>query len=305
MMTTSIAFMRIPSLLAACLPALGRIIGLLTLAALVSGCSAIKLGYNNLDDIAYWWVDRYLDFTDDQTLRVREDLARLHQWHRREELPEIAAILHRMEQLAPNDVSPAQACSFVPAIRQRIHALSDRAEPAIVTLALDLTPEQLVHLERTYRKKIAEYRHDWVDLTPAELRDKRMKQFLERSEMIYGRLDEPQRLVMRQRVEQSGFDAGRTLAERRRRQQDALQTLRKIAGQPVTLAEARAQIHGLLARAQDPPDPAGRNYQNALIDESCRNLSALHNATSAEQRQAAVRRLRAYQRDLRELAAGE
>ena len=304
-MTTSIAFMRIPSLLAACLPALARIIGLLTFAALVSGCSAIKLGYNNLDDIAYWWVDRYLDFTEDQSPRVREDLARLHQWHRREELPAIAAILHRMEQLAPNDVSPAQACSFVPAIRERIRALSDRAEPAIVTLALDLTPEQLVHLERAYSKKLAEYRHDWVDLTPAELRDKRMKQFLERSEMIYGRLDEPQRLVMRQRVEQSGFDAARTLAERRRRQQDALLTLRKIAGQPVTLAEARALIHGLLARAQDPSEPAARSYQNALIAESCRNLSALHNATSTEQRQAAVRRLRAYQRDLRELAAGE
>jgi hypothetical protein len=42
-----------------------------------------------------------------------------------------------------------------------------------------------------------------------------------------------------------------------------------------------------------------------LIEESCRNLSALHNATSAEQRQSAVRRLRAYQRDVRELTASQ
>src|SRR3954451_17700071 len=105
MMTTSIAFMRIPSLVAACLPVLARIIGLLTFAAALSGCSAIKLGYNNLDEIAYWWVDRYLDFNEEQSRRVREDLARLHRWHRQEELPEVAAILHRMEQLAPDDVS--------------------------------------------------------------------------------------------------------------------------------------------------------------------------------------------------------
>jgi hypothetical protein len=293
--------MRIPSLVAA----LARIIGLLTFAALVSGCSAVKLGYNNLDELAYWWVDRYLDFTEDQSRRVREDLARLHTWHRHEELPRINALLQRMEQLAPGEVSPAQTCSFVPAIRQRVHALADRAEPAIVTLALDLTPEQLVHLERTYRKKLSEYREEWVEITRAQLWDKRTRQFQERSEMIYGPLDEPQQQVMRQRVEQSIFDPMRMLAERRRRQQDALQTLRKIVGQPVTIAQARALIHGLLERAQQPPEPAARAYQDALIEESCANLSALHNSTTAQQRQSAARRLRAYQRDLRELAAGE
>jgi hypothetical protein len=297
--------MRIPSLLAACLPALARIIGLLTLTAVLAGCSAIKLGYNNLDDIAYWWLDRYLDFNEDQSRRVREDLTRLQQWHRREELPEIGIILQRMEQLAPDEVSPAQACSFVPQWRDRLNALADRAEPAIVTLAMALTPDQLVHLERTYQKKIAEYRNEWVDLTQAELWDKRTKQFRERSEMIYGRLDESQRVVMRQRVERSIFDASRLLAERKRRQQDALQTLRKVAGQPLSLSEARALVHGLVQRAIDPPEPAARKYQDALIEEGCGNLSALHNSTSAEQRQAAARRLRAYQRDLRELAAGQ
>jgi hypothetical protein len=305
MMTTSIAFMRIPSLLAACLPALARIIGLLTFAAVLSGCSAIKLGYNNLDEIAYWWLDRYLDFNEGQSRRVREDLARLQQWHRREELPEIAAILHRMEQLAPDNVSPEQACGFVPQWRERLQALADHAEPAIVTLLMDLTPDQLVHLERTYRKKDAEYREEWVDLTQAELWDKRTKQFRQRSEMIYGRLDEPQRLVMRERVEHSIFDAARLLAERRRRQQDALQTVRKLAGQPVSLTQARALIHGLIERAIDPPEPGARKYQDALIQEGCRNLSALHNSTNAEQRQAAARRLQAYQRDLKELAAGQ
>ena len=276
---------------------------MLTLAAALSGCSAIKLGYNNADEIAYWWVDSYLDFTEDQSRRVREDLARLHRWHRQEELPEIVAILHRMEQLAPGDVTPAQACSFVPQWRERLHVLADRAEPAIVTLAMDLTPDQLEHLERTYRKKDAEYRREWVELTQAQLWDKRAKQFRERSEMIYGHLDEPQRLVMRERVEHSTFDPARLLAQRRRLQQDALQTLRKVTGRPVTIAEARSLIHGLLERAQNPSDPGARSYQDALIQEGCRNLSALHNSTSAEQRRAAVRQLRTYQRDLRELAA--
>jgi hypothetical protein len=40
-----------------------------------------------------------------------------------------------------------------------------------------------------------------------------------------------------------------------------------------------------------------------MIDEACRNLSALHNSTTAAQRDTAAQRLRDYQRDLRELAA--
>ncbi len=53
---------------------LGRIICLLGLAAALAACSAIKLGYNNIDDVAYWWLDSYVDFSDEQTPRVREDL---------------------------------------------------------------------------------------------------------------------------------------------------------------------------------------------------------------------------------------
>lgn len=302
-MTTSIAFMRNPSCLGTCLSTFARIIGLLTLALALAGCSAIKLGYNNLDDIAYWWLDSYLDLTQEQAPLVRQDLARLHGWHRAQELPQFAAILQRMEQFAPNDVSPAQACAFVAPLRERLRAIADRAEPAAVTLAMGLSPDQLTHLKHHYEKKIADYRKEWVQLAAPQLREKRMKQFIERGEMFYGQLDEPQRLVMRQLVEKSIFEPARWMAERQRRQQDTLQTLRKIAGQPLSIAEARVLVHGLLERAQESPDPVQRAYQQALIDESCRNLSALHNSTSPAQRERAARRLRAYQTDLRELSA--
>jgi hypothetical protein len=295
--------MRIPSFLAACLPSIARIIGLLTLAASLTGCSAIKLAYNNFDEVAYWWLDSYLDLTDDQSPRLRQDLERLQQWHRIHELPEFIAMLHNMEALAPGEISPAQACAFVPRIRERLKVVAHRAEPPAVTLAISLEPEQLAHLERKYQKTLAEYRKDWVRLPPSELHDKRMKQFLERSEMIYGRLDDPQRQVLRSQMEQSVFDAKRVMAERQRRQQDALQTLRKLAGQPISLSDARVLISGLMKRVQESPDPEHRRYQQALIDEGCRTFSALHNSTSPPQREAAVRRLRAYQRELRELTA--
>lgn len=282
---------------------LARIIGVLSLAVALSACSAIKLGYNTLPQVSTWWIDDYIDLNDEQEPRIREDLARLQQWHRREELPKIGALLQRAERMVGTEMSAQEICAVVPDVRARLLALAERAEPAAVTLALGLTPEQLAHLERKYQKNNREYRKDWIELSADDLRDKRYKQFLDRVEMVYGRLDEPQRETLRKQIERTAFSAETNLQERQRRQQDILQALRKIAGQPVSLADARATLHTLVHRGLQSPDRRFRAYQDSLIQEACRNLSAVHQSTTPQQRQSAVRRLRAYQRDLEELAA--
>lgn len=282
---------------------LARIIGLLGLAAALAACSAIKLGYNTLDEVAYWWLDSYVDFTDEQSPRAREDLRRLHNWHRMNELPHFISLLKDVELLAPSDITPAQACAVFNRVRERLDVLATRAEPAVVTLATGLSAEQVRHVEHKYEKNNANYRKDWILPPPSERADKRFEQFLERSEMVYGKLDEPQRAVLRRELQHSVFDARNILAERQRRQRDLLQTLRKIAGTPISLAEARTLLRGYLDRVRDPPERAAHAYQHALINEGCATVAALHNSTSAAQRESAVRRLRAYQRDLQELSA--
>jgi hypothetical protein len=280
-----------------------RIIGLLSLAVALTACSAIKLGYNTLPQMAGWWLDGYLDLNDNQEQRIREDLARLQQWHRREELPRLADLLQRAETMVGGEFTAQEACAFVPELRARLLAVAERAEPAAVTLALGLSAEQLAHLERKYRENNREYRKDWVDRPAGELREKRFKQFVDRAEQIYGRLDGPQREMLRSQAERSVFNAATNLQERQRRQQDILQGLRKIAGQPVSLSDARSVVHGLLERGLQSPDQRYRGYQEALFREACSNIAAIHQSTTPQQRQSAVRRLGAYQRDLEELAA--
>lgn len=280
---------------------LARIISALAFAALLSGCSAIKLGYNNIDQAAYWWLDSYIDMSDAQATRVREDLGRLHLWHRTTELPRLAGLLQKVETLVAGEITAPQACQVVTDVRERLEALSAQAEPAVVSTAIDLTPAQLAHMERKYRRNNADYRKDWIDKTPAEQQDKRFKQLVERSEMIYGDLDEAQRTALKRQIGQMTFDAGRILAERERRQQDLLATLRKLKGQP--LDQARNAMRGLLDRGMNPPNPAYRAWQESVIQDSCRSFAAVHATTTAAQRETAVRRLRAYQRDLRELSA--
>lgn len=281
---------------------LARIIGLLAIAVALSGCTALKLGYNTLPQLSAWWLDGYVDFSEEQGARVRDDLARLHQWHRQHELPKLVALLQQAELLAAGELTAAEACAMVPAIRQRLTAVAERAEPAAVTLALNLSPAQLAHLERKYQKNNRDYRNDWIELSAGDQKEKRVKQFVERAEMIYGRLDEPQREALRVRMERSVFKAETALQERQRRQQEILQALRKLAGQPVALPDARTDIRRLMEAGLRSTDSRYRVYQESLLQEACQNVAALHLSTTPQQRQNAVRRLGAYQRELQELA---
>lgn len=280
-----------------------RIIGALLLAAALTACSAIKLGYDALDDVGYWWLDGYLDFSEQQGQRVRDDLQRLHAWHRANELPRAAELLGRMEQLAPGALTPAQACAFIPQFQARLLALAGQAELAVVTTALELSPRQLRHLQRKSAENNRKWRREWIELGAAEQKDKRFKQVLERMEMIYGPLAEPQQAALRAGIERSIFDPQRILGERQRRQQDLHHVLRTLAGSQTSPGEARTMLRAYLDRALQSPDAGYRAYQQALIDEGCRIFAAVHEVTTPAQREQAVRRLRSYQRDLRELAS--
>ncbi|MEZ2295693.1 DUF6279 family lipoprotein [Variovorax sp. RCC_210] len=283
--------------------AVARIIGVLCLAAALGACSAIKLAYNNLPTVSYWWLDGYLDFDSEQSPKVRDELAQLLAWHRQNELPRLSAMLQDAQALAPAEVTPEQVCAMADRIRERLLAVSERAEPAGTELALSLTDAQLQQLERKYAKNNATYRKDWLDRTPAQVQEKRYDQFLDRAEDFYGRLSTEQRDLLKQQVAQSVFDPRLADAERRKRQQEALVLLRGfVAGKP-SPAEARAALHGYIQRIAEPPPGPWHDQQQALLQEGCRNTAALHNNTTASQRAQAVRRLQAYQDDLRQLVA--
>ena len=274
---------------------------------LLQACSAVKLGYNNAPDLTYWWLDGYADLTETQTLKVRDDLARLQRWHRAAELPKIAALLQKAARLAPANTTPEQVCGLFTDVRARLDAVIAKAEPAAVTLAMGLSAAQLGHIETKFRKNNTQWRDDWADDSLANRQAKRLKTAVERSEQFYGTLEERQVAILRDFITQSDFDPEFSYAERVRRQQDLLQTLRQTSNvsgdSKPSPSQAAAALRAYLERAVNSPNPAYRAYLDKEIVDNCRTFAQLHNSTTAEQRERAVRRLAAYERDARELAA--
>jgi len=283
-----------------------RIIGVLAalaLAGLLQACSTLKTFYNQAPGLAYWYLDGHFDFLDTQSLRVKDDLASLQTWHRQTQLPGYIDTLQRLQQQLPQDITAQTACAVFTELRGKLATVSERAEPAVAEVVATLSARQLVQLERRFAKGNAEYRGDFMKGSPQDRQDKRLDQLRSRAERLYGRLGEPQQAVLGQRTAQSRFDPSVFYADKLRRQQDVLQTLRPLIAGQAAPDTTRAAVHGLLERSLNPSDPALRQNQNALNEENCATFAALHNSTTADQRSHAVRILKRYEQDFRLLSA--
>nr|WP_225585355.1 DUF6279 family lipoprotein [Acidovorax sp. ACV01] len=268
----------------------------------MQGCSAVKLAYNQVPQLAYWQLNSYLDLSETQTERVRDELGDLHQWHRDTMLPRHAELLQKVQQQLPSAISPDQACRTYDDVRAQLDKVVTQAEPKLVWLAAQLTDAQVRNLQKKQASSNADWKKEWVDVTPEKLREQRFKQLLSRAETFYGTLDEPQKAALRAFVAQSSFDPQRTYTERLRRQKDLVQVLQKIAEDRTNTDQARSLLRGYLARFNASPDAAYQRYAQTLVEEGCDGYSRVHNAMTAGQRLKAVQSVKGYEQDFLVLA---
>ena len=271
-------------------------------ALLLQGCSTVKLAYNQVPHLAYWQLNRYLGLSDMQTERVREELGELHQWHRDTMLPRHAELLQTVQQQLPGAVSPDQACRTYDVVRTQIDRVILQAEPKLVWLATQLTDSQIRNLQKKQADSNAEWKKEWVDITPEQLRERRFKLLQSRAEGFYGALDEPQKAALRAVIAQSSFEPQRHYAERLRRQQDLVQVLQKIAEDRGNTDRARSLLRGYLNRFNTSPDAGYQHYAQALVKENCEGFSRVHNTMTSAQRAKAVQSVKGYEQDFLVLA---
>ncbi len=270
---------------------------------LLPACSAVRLAYNQSPELAYWYMDSYVDFNEVQSRQIKADMAGLQTWHRQTQLPAYAELLQKLQTRIRGDISAPEACLVFADVRRKLLTAAEQAAPVVATLAVSLQPGQLKHMERKFAKGNEEYREDFLEGSVQELRDKRLEKALKRAEMLYGNLSKAQISLLSQLLEQSSFNAQRSYAERVRRQQDTLQTLNRLIQDSPTAEKARPVMRALFERSLDSPDAAYREYLEKLTLDGCRILADLHRSTTAAQRQKAAETLSAYEKDLKSLAA--
>lgn len=276
---------------------------LLSVLTLLAACSTLRIGYSQADTLAYWWLDRHLDFNSAQTPQVRQALAQWQTWHRTRQLPDDLALLEQLAQEASSDTTPAQTCRWWKAVQTRQETyLMALVEPLADTLG-SLDDVQLKHLQTRFDTSNREWRDNYLRGDSDQRHRASVERLVDRAETLYGRLDSAQRRLISERLRSSPWDPHRWLQERQRQQQETLATLRAGAQPGLDKARRSAALRTWVGHAVRPGDEAARSLREQLVRFQCELATDLHNVTTAEQRTHATERLQGWTRDLRSAAA--
>lgn len=272
--------------------------------ALLGGCSAVRLAYNNGHEVAWWWVTDYLDVQGEDSTTLRQAVHQIHEWHRREQLAPSIELIKSWQRPVTGDLSSEQVCRMVDELWQRAAELSglvQALDPAALQVLSRLSPRQLAHMEREFAKSNRKFREKYVDVTPPQLLQARFDSGLSRAGWLYGSLSRPQEQALRTALMAAPWDTRQSYESRLRRQQDVLQTLRSLSQSQSSPEQTRTVLRAMLSRQFDPQDPADRARLTTLRQQSCQILAQLHASTTAAQRARAQDKLAGTAADLTSL----
>jgi hypothetical protein len=208
------------------------IVVMLLSGPLLTGCSALRLGYGNGPQLAWWWLDGYVDFSSEQAPAAKD---------RPSPLVRLAPQPPSCPNYTPRCWPARRRRCWSPSRRRRPAAgrtARSRLDPAIdraVTEFADLVPglgeAQFKHLEQRYAKATPRCATTSCSPTrPTRLKES-VKRAVERAEqLLYGSWTRRSSSSSRRR-EALTLRPRAWLAERQRRQRDTLQTLRRLVAE--------------------------------------------------------------------------
>lgn len=206
---------------------------ILCLASLLLACSAVRFGYQNGEFITYWWLNGYVDFDEDQTPSVTQDIADWFAWHRKTQAGEYAKLLEFHQKRLQRNVTQNELLADFDDLKKRMRLLTERALPDLAELALSLQSRQISHLEKKFDSNNEKFRQDNLDGDAEQRQRFRYKKAMKHAEYWFGEFSGEQQTLIRAASDARPLNNELVLTDRQQRQKELIALLRKIqADQP-------------------------------------------------------------------------
>jgi Family of unknown function (DUF6279) len=265
------------------------------LVALLAGCSALEFAYKNADSYLRWQAGRYLDLKNSQAEEFNARVGAFLVWHRAEALPQYARLAGEAGKRLERGASLADMVWSYDAIRQQAREGLRRASAETGDFLDRLTPAQIEYLEQRLAEDNQKFAREWLEGTPGEQRERRLKRLTHTLEDWLGELSGAQRERVRQFNDSAPLNGEMRDRERRRRQAELLAMLRA--------RESARRLPDWAAEWDRGREPAFVRANREFTDGLLALLADLERDLSPRQRAVAVARLREYARDFQLLAA--
>jgi hypothetical protein len=271
-----------------------KVVCTLLVAALLSGCSTVRLVYDNAETYLRWRAALYLDLDGAMADELDERIAAFMAWHRAQALPQYAQLAdeatRRFERkLAPADLVWGYDAAMTQA-RESLRAAAMEGAPLLDRLS----PRQIAHLEKRLGEDNRRFARENLRGSERERRRRRTERNVERLEDWVGRLSQAQRDRVAQYSERAPLLDEFRDRDHKRVQAELLAVLRA--------KEAKNRLPELAANWDRGRDPAYVAALEASRKEYFAMALDLDRSLSGQQRARALHELRRYADDFRTLS---
>jgi hypothetical protein len=264
-------------------------------AALLAGCSSVRMVYDNVDTFIRWRALQFLDVHGEQADELDERIARFLRWHRANALPKYArdadeAARRLSDGLSQDDLVWGYDASVAHA-RESLRVFAEQLAP----LLDKLDAEQIRHMEQRIAEENRKFARENLRIGERERRERRAQRIVTRLEEWVGNLSKAQ--VDRVKL----FSARAPLIEEMRDRDN-----KRLQGEVITIIrakEARKRLPERIAYWDRGRDPAFAAARDANQQEFQQMLLDLDRMGTAEQRAQLVAETRRYAGEFRALAA--
>ncbi len=268
--------------------------------ALLMGCSAVKLGYNNADLLLEWQIDKYFDLDSEQETFVEERLDYHLKWHRDTQMPRYSAFTEELAAKLSDGLSSEEYDWFFAEVQSAYRDLVERIAPDAATLLRGLSDEQIRH----YREKLEERneeRREWVQRSDEEHLERRVERTVERMEEWLGSVSPAQRIYLKRGLSEIPRTTKYWVDHSLNRQQAFIDLLQSKPPHDIFVSRLKSWFIDW-EQGQSPEYAKIDERHDAMAKQLALDIDQM---LSNEQRQYAVERIRNYHVDFRELAARE
>jgi len=265
---------------------------------LLVACSVTRLGYNYADTVVRYMASSYLDLDAVQAEDLKPRLVQLHQWHRVNELPAYAALLHSASQRAAKGITVEDVEWGLGNLRARYRRFAAKAAGDAAPVLATLGPEQLAALEHKFTENNEKFAKKFLSPDDKKRRRAQTQRMLDRFRDFAGDLTPEQEA----RIERFALAHERHVAlrfeDRQRWQRDLVALLRQ--------QQTPQELGRRLAEMFDKPELRRSEEftrEDRRWDEDLGQLIVdLDRSLSSKQRARVVQRLSDYAEDFSVLA---
>jgi len=273
---------------------------LLTLALtfLISSCSSIQIAYNQADFLLKWWLDDYIDFTDDQEKFYAQAIPTLLKKHRQEELPKALQKLRQLKAKLDSPLSEEEGTLIVHELKTLSKESIYLAQDDLAKLALTLQVKQLQHLQNTFNKSNLKFQNDYLKGNADERLNKRLEKIVERTESFTGDLSKSQKTQLKEIAKEYLLDMQIVYQTRVFKQQLMMNTLKKINSEQPPLPQVKILLNHLFTEIELGSTPEQKEFEKKRDLHSGIILSKTIELLDQSQRKKSQEKIKAWENDL-------